>query len=255
MSPPLQLVIADDYDEMSRRAAGLMIDTLDPLAAPNIVLPTGNTPLGLYQALAANAQAGLIDLSRAHCFQLDEYAGLAPDDKRLLHGWLKRSILDPLAISNGAMTRFNSATDDPAGEAENMEQMIEAAGGIDLQVLGLGPNGHIGFNEPGSAPDSSSRMVELTAESISSNAVYWGDESLVPRKAFTLGLGVLSCARRTLLLVSGAAKSEILSATLEGPVTPMVPATFLRLIDGVTVIADRSAAAAIRSSANKKTLD
>ena len=241
MSGALQLILADDYQDMSRRAAGLVGDILEPLAAPNVILPTGNTPLGMYRELAADVAAGALDLSRLRLFQLDEYAGIDSDDWRCLAAWLKRSFLEGLNIPAGAVTNFNPSAGDRVQEARRMERAIEAAGDIDFQLLGLGLNGHVGFNEPGSAPDAATRVVELSAESVRSNACYWGDASVVPRQAYTLGLKVLSQARRTLLLVGGSAKADILAAVLEGPITPRVPATFLRLLDGVTVIADRAA--------------
>lgn len=120
-----------------------------------------------------------------------------------------------------------------------MEEIVEAIG-IDVAILGLGPNGHIGFNEPGSIFNSPTRLIELTPKSIRSNAAYWG-EGRVPPFAFSLGLGTLARARRTLLLVSGERKADILAETLNGPISPTVPATYLRALSGAVVIADQLA--------------
>ncbi len=244
----MKLLIAEDYADLSRRAARHVADLLRALDAPTAVLPTGNTPLGMYEELIAAREAGRLDLSRLRLFQLDEYAGIARDDWRSFDGWLRRAFLDRAGVAPGAVTRFDPEAPDPVAEASRMERAIAAAGGIDLLVVGLGLNGHVGFNEPGSPPDSPTRLVDLAPESLRSNAAYWGDEGLVPRRAYTLGLGTLSKARQSLLLVSGGAKAEILAATLDGPVTPEVPATFLRDRPGVTVIADRAALAVARPS-------
>lgn len=239
----MQLIVAKDYEDLSRRAARLLADLLGSLPKPVVTLPTGNTPLGMYRELLELGLADRAIFSGAEFIQLDEYAGIDEDDWRSLAGWLRRSFFDGAKISTSSVTNFRSSAPDGALEARRMERAIAAAGGIDISVLGIGLNGHIGFNEPGSAADSPTRIVRLTPQSIRSNAEYWGSEAAVPRQAYTLGLGTLSRARRTLLLVSGAAKAPILHAAMEGSVTPQVPATFLRQLRDVTVIADREAVA------------
>lgn len=241
----MQFIVAHDYEDLSRRAARLLVDLLGPLAKPVIVLPTGNTPLGMYRELLALAPVERQIFSDTRFIQLDEYLGIDGDDWRSLAGWLRRSFLDAAKVAASAVTNFRSSAPDGEVEARRMETAIGAARGIDVSVLGLGLNGHIGFNEPGSATDSPTRIVELTPQSLRSNAAYWGSEAAVPRQAYTLGLGTLSRARQTVLLVSGAAKAEILAVAMEGPVTPEVPATFLHQLPNVTVIADREAAAAM----------
>ena len=239
----MQFIVAHDYEDLSRRAARVLADLLGSLPKPVIVLPTGNTPLGMYRELLKLALVDKVIFSGAGFIQLDEYASIDEDDWRSLAGWLRRSFLDDANISPGSVTNFRSSAPDGAMEASRMERAIGTAGEIDISVLGIGLNGHIGFNEPGSAADSPTRIVQLTPQSIRSNAEYWGSEAAVPRQAYTLGLGTLSRARRTLLLVSGAAKAQILHAAMEGSVTPQVPATFLRQLQNVTVIADREAVA------------
>lgn len=239
----MKLIVAHDYEDLSRRAARLLVDLLGPLSKPVIVLPTGNTPLGMYRELLELAPVERAVFSGAGFFQLDEYVGIDGDDWRSLAGWLRRAFLDGANISTSAVTNFRSSAPDGAMEARRMEKAICAAGGIDVSVLGIGLNGHVGFNEPGSAADSPTRIVQLTPQSVRSNAAYWGGEAAVPRQAYTLGLGTLSRARQTVLLVSGAAKGRILHAAMEGSVTPEVPATFLHQLQDVTVIADRESAA------------
>jgi glucosamine-6-phosphate deaminase len=241
----MRIIIADDYEDLSRRAARLLVDLLGSVQKPVVVLPTGNTPLGMYRELLKLGPVEREMFSDAGFIQLDEYAGIDEDDWRSLAGWLRRSFLDEADISPSAVTNFQSSAPDRAMEAGRMERAIGTAGGIDVSVLGIGLNGHIGFNEPGSTAESPTRVVQLTPQSVRSNAAYWGGEAAVPRYAYTLGLGILSRARQTVLLVSGAAKAQILGAALEGPITPEVPATFLHQLRDVTVIADREAAAAV----------
>ena len=236
----IAIVEAQDYDEMCRIAADIVVAQLKAKPDSLLVLPTGNTPVGLFRALVARHSKGEVSFGDARFVTLDEYAGIANNDPRRLFSWLKRELFDPLGIAGDRIRTFDVETA-PEAEAGRVERAIADGGGIDLAVLGLGPNGHLGFNEPGSPPDSRTRLVELTPESIVSNAAYWGSEAAVPRQAFTLGLGTLHEARQCLLIVSGAAKAQILARALEGPVNPDIPASLLRRHSGATVVADRAA--------------
>lgn len=194
-----------------------------------VLVATGQTPMGMYGRLAARVQAGTLDCSQVTAVQLDEYLGLPDGDPRRLRDWMTRSFVTPLGI------RQVVPLDDPA----TFTAQLEALGGVDVAVLGLGPNGHLGFNEPPSGPDAPTRTVTLTPESLLSNRSYWNGLS-VPTQAVTAGMDVILGARETLLLVSGAHKRGILSAALDGPETPAVPASFLRRT-ALSVFADREA--------------
>jgi glucosamine-6-phosphate deaminase len=234
----MKVVVADDYEDLSRRGAAWLRRALAGISNPTVVLPTGNTPIGLYRNLAADPNSQF--LGNVRFIQLDEYQGVPREDSQTLAGWFRSVFLQPLSIPTTALLSFDPSVPDPEGEAARMDAAATKAG-IDVCVLGLGQNGHLGFNEPGSDFKSRTRVVELSEESIKINAAYWGDEAQVPRRAFTLGLGTLASSYHTLLLVSGAHKAGILTATLEGPRSPQVPATCLRSFRDVTVIADRSA--------------
>jgi glucosamine-6-phosphate deaminase len=236
----MRLVMADDYDDLSRRAAALVIDAVRDRPESVLVLPTGATPLGMFKALAAAAAAGEADFTGARFVTLDDYAGIEAIDRRRLLLWLRRELLDPIGIPEDRIVAFDP-TAEPLEEAARVEAAIAAWGGIDIAVVGLGPNGHLAFNEPGSAFDSRARRIALTPESIRSNAAYWGTEADVPREGFTLGLGTLRDARQLVLIASGAGKRDILSRTLHGPIGEDVPATLLRVHPHATVIADRAA--------------
>ncbi len=204
-----------------------------------MVFAAGTTPLGLFAELRSRVASGAIDLTGVRPVQLDEYVGLERGDPRSLWDWLSRELLVPCRVDISAAIRFELDAD--ADEAcAAVERQLDAAGGIDLAVLGIGPNGHVGFNEPPSLPDSVTRLVRLDEASIVANARYWGSVADVPPEAVTLGLDRLIGARETVLLVSGAHKREILARVLEESPSPEVPASFLR--EGrLTVIADRAA--------------
>lgn len=223
--------IFPDYAALCAAAAGQVVQQLRHKPDSVLVFPTGNTPLGLFKRLVELKQSGQADFGRAHVVVLDEYAGLPPDDPRSLADWLKRELLSPVGLPATHIHGFENGT-------EALEGRIKSLGGLDLVILGLGRNGHLGFNEPGSAFDSRARKVSLAPESIASNAAYWGSEDRVPRHGYTLGIGTLIEARTSILLVSGSAKRAILAASLEGEVTPAVPASVLRTLSHAHLFAD-----------------
>lgn len=232
-------------------AADIFMGALNRAAAKNgpirVVLPTGSTPLGLYRELIAH-HAHRRDLwDRFHYLALDDYAGLPPDDRRLFSNWLARDILTPLSIPPTHRTIFNSAAPDPSAECARMDAQLDS-NGIDIAVLGLGTNGHIGFNEPGSAFDARTRLIHLSADSLAANAAYWGGMDHVPPTAYTLGLGHIMRARETILLVQGPHKAEILHRMLHDPISTALPATALRQMYNVTIVADQAAMSATEPS-------
>lgn len=237
----MDLRVVENESAFVRAGADFIVDTLRRKPDPTVVLATGNSPIGVYRELAERYRGGEWDPSRLRVFQLDAYLGLSPDDRRSLYRWLDEAFLQPLDIPPDNVVRLPGDTQDPEAVCRAYDRALEAAGGFDLAVLGLGPNGHLGFNEPPSEASSPTRVVELTEASIVSNAVYWGGRDSVPRLALTAGMAALLGARTTLLLVSGAHKRKVLERTIRGPVTPEVPASLLQSVAGVTVLADRAA--------------
>jgi glucosamine-6-phosphate deaminase len=231
---------------MARVAAERIAQLIAAKPDAALVLATGNTPLGTYAELAARVHRAGLDTARLRVFQLDEYLGIAPGDRRSLSGWMDRAVLGPLAIPDANVVRLPSDATDPDAACRAYDAAVAAAGGIDLAVLGLGPNGHVGFNEPPVGPAAPTRVVDLTDASVASNARYWGGSDQVPRRALTAGMTVLLGARHTLLLVSGAHKREILRRAIEGPVTPDVPASYLQRAANAAVVADEAAWGAAR---------
>jgi glucosamine-6-phosphate deaminase len=237
----LRTRVVEDAAQLKRTAADLVTEAITAVPTASVVAATGRTPMGLYAELAARRRSGLIDTTRITVFQLDEYLGLEEDDRRSLFGWMRRSFLEPLGVADGGVVRLPLDGDlDSACAA--FDRAFEARGGLDLAILGLGANGHLGFNEPPSSPETRTHVVELSPVTIEANAHYWGDATDVPTEAVTMGMGQLLSARTIVLVVSGASKRSIVHRVLEGPIGPDVPASFLREADAdVTVVVDRAA--------------
>jgi len=235
------LVVLDDARALARAGADVVAGVVNADGPVTIVPATGETPVGMYEELAARRARGDLDTRDVSIVQLDEYLGLEPDDRRALFGWMKRTVLEPLAVGAERVARLPTEGDVDAACAI-FERELDASGGIDLVILGLGTNGHLGFNEPPSDASSVTRTVDLTADTIAANARYWGSEGDVPTRAVTLGLRPLLEARHIMLLVAGASKHTIVRRALEGPVGEDVPASFVREARGsVTVLVDRAA--------------
>lgn len=237
----MQIQITQTYDELSRVAAKFVVAAVQANPACTVVFPTGKTPTGLYKELIAQYQRGAWSAAQLRIFLLDEYVGVGPADPRSLHGWLQRELFTPLAIRLEQVTPLSGNAPDVGQACRDYADAVAAAGGIDLAILGLGPNGHIGYNDPPAASDAPTRVVQLSQSSLDTCAREWGAGVDLLPMALTAGMDLLLGARQKLLLVSGAAKQSILRASLLEPVTPAVPASYLQQATGVTVIADEAA--------------
>ena len=237
----MRTVIVEDYEALSRAAADAIAGTLARRPDALLLLATGDTPMGAYRELAVRHERGELDTSQARVAQLDEYVGLAEGDHRSLYGWMVSSFTEPLDIPESRTIRLDGRLP-PDIACRDYDTAVAGAGGFDLAVLGLGPNGHLGFNEPPIERDAPTRLVPLTAASVRSNARYWGGPGNVPREALTCGLTTMLAAREILLVVSGEHKREILSQTLAPLPSADVPASWLHTATGEdTVLADRAA--------------
>lgn len=215
-------------------------------AKPSAVLglATGRTMEGVYEELVRLAAAEEIDFSGVSTFNLDEYVGVSPDDERSYRRYMQDRLFSHLNILPSNTHVPNGAASDPAEEARAYEAAIRAAGGIDLQLLGLGSNGHIGFNEPLTGFASRTRVQVLAPHTREQNAgAFGGDPNAVPEAALTVGVGTILDAREALLVATGESKAEILAQSLEGPIRGVITATALQLHQECTVIADEAAAA------------
>ncbi len=247
-----KLTIVPDADAMSETAADIVAETV--AAKPDAVLsvPTGSTPLGMFNQLAERTTRGELDLSRIELFCLDEYVGVSPDDPNSLTGWLQRALIERVGVPPHHVHPLPGSASDIGAATLQFERDLTNLGGLDLAILGLGPNGHIAYNEPGSTADSRTRVVSLTPGSVTQAAAYWQGAVDIPDTAVTIGVGTLLEAKQIVLLVSGAAKADMLRRTLEDPVSAEVPASWLRQAGArLHVVADEAAASQLRIESNR----
>jgi glucosamine-6-phosphate deaminase len=241
------VVVVDNYEELSRRAAEIVLDTIAGHPGAAITLPTGDTPRGMYEYLVGKVREGGASFEGIEFFCLDDYLGKGIDDETSLTAWLNEIFLVPAAVQRPNIHFVPTLADDPDEAAAAYDAEIRGMGGLELAVLGLGRNGHIGFNEPGSAIDSRTRVVDLTHESQAQNAAYYDSAEGIPKQAMTIGIGTLLEAKQIVLIASGAAKADILRDSLRGEITPDVPGSFLQTAgDRLTVIVDQEAASALK---------
>jgi glucosamine-6-phosphate deaminase len=201
---------------------------------PTLMAALGTSALGVYRALAA------FDLPPLRLVQLDEYLGVAVDDPRSLYGWLFRVVATPLGVPEERVVQLRGDVPDLERACRRYDDAVAAAGGVDVAVLGLGPNGHLGFNEPPSGADAPTRPVRLSDESLAANARYWPGLA-VPTDAVTAGMSTILAARRLILVVTGSTKRTILRRLLEEPIRPDLPASYLRDRSDAVLIADSEA--------------
>jgi glucosamine-6-phosphate deaminase len=237
----LQVKIAKDYAEMSRLAADLVCRLLESKPDAVLGLATGSTPIGLYEELVRRHKAGL-DFSRVTTFNLDEYYGLDPNHPESYNYFMWEHLFSKINIPREQVNIPNGAAADPEEECQRYEAKIAAAGGIDLQILGIGHNAHIGFNEPGTPFGSTTSLVKLTPETIKANARFFEKEEDVPREAISMGIKSIMQSRSIILLANGEGKAEAVAAAIQGPVTEEVPASVLQLHPNCTFILDEAAA-------------
>lgn len=238
----MQIEIHSDYATLSRRAAEIVATLV--LAKPDAVLglPTGSTPEGFYEALVARE----VSLAQVHTFNLDEYLGLPQDHPESYYSFMKRHLYDRTDLRPENCHIPDGMTVDPAAECRRYEEVIRASGGLDIVVLGLGHNGHIGFNEPGTPWDGRTRKVALTNRTRQVNARFFNSLEAVPTHALTMGIGTILEARRILLLASGPGKAPIVKEMVEGEPRIEIPATALQTHPDVSVMLDKDAATLLR---------
>lgn len=237
----MELIIASNYDEMSRLAADKIALCLKDKPECVLGLATGSTPIGLYAQLVEDFQNGKISFARAATFNLDEYRGLDPQHNQSYRYFMQKNLFDHVDVELEKTHVPDGANPDAQAACDAYEKGIEEAGGIDLQLLGLGHNGHIGFNEPDDSFPVGTHVVDLTESTINANSRLFDSIDEVPRQAYTMGVGTIMKARSILVVASGADKAQIVRDAFFGPVTPQVPASVLQLHPDVTVIVDAEA--------------
>lgn len=242
----MELIIQRDKDAAARLVARIVAHEIRTNPRAVLGLATGSTMEAVYQHLVQMHRAAGLDFSGVSTFNLDEYVGLAADDPHSYRYFMNQHLFHQVNINLANTHLPNGRAADLGAECRNYESLIAQAGGIDLQLLGIGKSGHIGFNEPLSALKSRTREKALTPTTIQQNAPFFGGEAKMPRRAITMGVGTILDARRCLLLATGEAKAEIIAQAVEGPITSMVTASALQLHPKATVIVDEAAAAKLK---------
>lgn len=231
----------ENYEAMSRRAAGIIAAEL--IRRPNCVLglATGSTPIGAYQVLVEKNRTGEISFREATTVNLDEYRGLAPTHDQSYRYFMQKNLFDHVDIRPESTHVPDGLAADAEAECAAYDELIAALGGIDLQLLGLGRNGHIGFNEPDDVFIRPTHVVELTDSTIEANARFFDSPDDVPRQAITMGIGSIMSAGRILMVAGGEDKARAVYDAFCGPVSPRCPASILQLHPDVTLVADKAA--------------
>jgi len=243
----MKIIITKNYSELSAVAADFVIKQIKHKPNSVLGLPTGSTPLGLYGLLIKANQAKKVNFSKVKTFNLDEYYNLDPSNRQSYHYFMNKNLFSKINIDNKNVfiPRGDMAKSEIKKTCADYENQIKKAGGIDLQVLGLGSNGHIGFNEPGSSFKSKTRLVNLTKKTIKDNSRFFKSETEVPKQAISMGLATIVKAKKIIVIVSGQGKADAAKTLINQPASIYFPASILKKHRDVTIIIDKSAASKI----------
>ena len=239
----MEVVILPGGQDIAALAADAIVRLLGEKPDAVLGLATGSSPLGVYGELHRRCGAGEVSFARARGFLLDEYVGLPADHPQRYRSVIRHELEDSVDFAAGAVTGPDGTADDIRVACSSYEEMILAAGGVDLQLLGIGTDGHIGFNEPGSSLASRTRIKTLTAQTRADNARFFASADEMPRHVLTQGLGTISAARHLVMLATGSGKAGAVHRMVEGPVSAACPASVLQLHPHVSVLLDDAAAA------------
>ena len=237
----MQICKVKNYQELSRKAANLIAAQIILKPDSILGLATGSSPVGTYEHLVEMYENGDLDFSQVTTVNLDEYKGLAGSDEQSYRYFMNTNLFDHVNIDKARTFVPDGLEPDPQKACAAYNEIIRSHGGIDLQLLGLGRNGHIGFNEPGAAFEKETHCVDLTESTIEANKRFFASEDDVPKQAYTMGIKNIMQAKKILVVVSGEDKAAILKEVLYGPITPEVPASILQLHNDVTIVADAAA--------------
>jgi len=238
----MKVVVVKNYDEISFQVAQLIADQIINKRNSVLGLATGSTLIGVYRELIRKFQKGELDFSKVVTFNLDEYYGLSPEHPQSYSFFMWNILFKHINLKKENIHLLNGVTENIAKECKQYEDLIQKSGGIDLQILGIGDNGHIGFNEPDISLDTRTHLVNLTAKTIRANSRFFNNAQEVPKQAITMGIGTIMQAKEIILLANGKRKARVVERTINGPITTKVPATVLQLHNDVTIIVDQEAA-------------
>lgn len=238
----MKLIVVKNYEEMSKKAATIMASQV--VLKPNSVLglATGDTPLGMYRELITKYNENEVDFSQVKTFNLDEYYGIEKSNNQSYYYYMTNNFFKHVNVNSDYINIPDGAAMDIQEECSNYESKIREAGGIDIQVLGIGVNGHIGFNEPDVSFEAQTHLVHLDEKTIESNARFFDSIDEVPVKAISMGIKTIMQSKKIILLACGESKADAIYKTIKGKISPEVPASILQLHQDVTIILDEGAA-------------
>lgn len=239
----MRVYCAKDYNHASRVAANII--SAQVIMKPDCVLglATGSTPIGTYEELIRRYEQGDLDFSKVHSINLDEYRGLSPENDQSYRYFMNTHLFDSINIDKKNTYVPDGLEPDKDKACRDYEEIIKAHGGVDLQILGLGHNGHIGFNEPGSVFEKETHCVTLSDTTREANARFFNSMDEVPTEAYTMGIGSIMQAKKIVVIVTGEGKREIVKKAFQGPITPEVQASVLQLHNDVILVGDEAALA------------
>jgi glucosamine-6-phosphate deaminase len=247
----MRIIIAENYDELSKIGACEIINLINN--KPNCVLglATGSSPLGVYRELIKLNKEKKVDFSKVTTVNLDEYRGLAGNNPQSYRYFMDNNFFNHINILKENTFIPDGMSDDVDKECRKYDEKIESLGGIDLQVLGIGHNGHIGFNEPSDFLSLGTHLTKLSKDTIDANSRFFSSIEEVPTEAVTMGLGGIMKARKILLIAYGEKKADIISKLAEGKISTKIPASILQVHNNVLVIVDKAAGSRLKKSQNK----
>lgn len=243
----MRIIVVDNYKEMSKKAAAMIASQI--ILKPNSVLglATGDTPLGMYKELIEMYDMKQIDFREVKSFNLDEYYGLEKENSQSYHYYMMKNFFSNINIDKEKINIPNGKAEDIKKECENYDEKISDSGDIDIQVLGIGVNGHIGFNEPSVDFKAGTHLVELDEKTIKSNSRFFNSIEDVPTKAISMGIKTIMNSKKIVLLANGKGKEDAIFKTVKGKICPEVPASVLQFHNDVTIILDKEAAGKLES--------
>ncbi len=242
----MRIIIAKNYEDMGKKAANIVAGQVFLNPQSILGLATGSTPLSMYNQLIKMHKEVELDFSQVKTFNLDEYVGLPEEDTNSYHYYMSNNLFNHINIKKENVHVPNGMAKDIDKECSEYEETIKNSGGMDLQILGIGNNGHIGFNEPDLKFEATTHLVKLDDETIEANSRFFKTIDDVPKCAVSMGIKTIMHAKKIILLANGSSKAEILAKALYGGITPEVPASILQLHPDVTVIVDEAAAVCLK---------
>lgn len=238
----MNILLVKDYQELSFEAANIVAGEIESKKDTVLCLPTGQTPLGMYQELIKKNQNGELDFSEVITFNLDEYYGLSPEHPQSYHYYMWHNFFRHINIKKENIHLLKGITKNILAECLQYDELIQEKGGIDLQILGIGNNGHLGFNEPALSLNGKTHLVNLSDDTIQANSRFFDDINEVPKQALTIGMETIMKAKKVILLASGEHKAAAINKTVNGLISTQAPSTFLQMHTDATLIIDKEAA-------------